>query len=320
MTEGENEPRVHDPSSPATEAQRRKLIAVGCDPNAANDARLSKGTASAWIDDFKRAAERKAAEAGGFTPADQLPSSGTAPPGQSAVMHPAPATAPAGPTAIEAYSDDEDRTPLTPIAAMGPDDRKRYAIEESGTVVIQGTKWKIVPELGMPAKFVFARLSVNRRTGLPEARLFPSIEGLIFRANAYNHGIKGYTYEFIDQKDIPGLAPFLEETKDPELICRVHVTLGDGTDVVEHGSVRLSEIKLYQSRRTGKMVARSPVARSNPTELAVKRALARALRWGTGFGGTALDELPVPESEEARERAGLKGGPAALPSPQDGTG
>ena len=158
------------------------------------------------------------------------------------------------------------------------------------------------------------------RTGLPEARLFPSIEGLIFRANAYNHGIKGYTYEFIDQKDIPGLAPFLEETKDPELICRVHVTLGDGTDVVEHGSVRLSEIKLYQSRRTGKMVARSPVARSNPTELAVKRALARALRWGTGFGGTALDELPVPESEEARERAGLKGGPAALPSPQDGPG
>ena len=85
----------HDPDSPATEAQRRKLISVGCDPNAANDARLSKGTASAWIDDFKRAAERKAVEAGGFTPADQLPPASTAPPGQPAVTH--PATAPQGP-------------------------------------------------------------------------------------------------------------------------------------------------------------------------------------------------------------------------------
>lgn len=61
------------------------------------------------------------------------------------------------------------------------------------------------------------------------------------------------------------------------------------------------------------MVSRAPVGRTNPTELVKKRALARALRWGTGFGGTALDELPAADAEEARERAGLRSGSAALP-------
>jgi hypothetical protein len=338
MSEGEQQqgPRVHDPNSPATEPQRRWLVAHGVDPNAANDPRVTKGQASEWISGIKAEAEKRAqgapdrpgqqtlptgqsvavtgqpaapvttttaAPLPGFVPASQLPPSG-----------PPPAAPPPEASAVAVYRDEEDQGPLTPVAAMSEKERDEFGISETATVVLRGTKWSIVPELGMPAKFVFARISQNRRTGRTEVRLFPSIEGLTFRANAYNKGIRKYTYEFVKQEDIPGLAAFIEETRDPELVCRVHVTLGDGTEVTEQGTVRVSEVRLYQSRRTGKMVARSPVARSNPMELAIKRALARALRWGTGFGGTALDELPVSESEEARERAGLKGGPAALPA------
>lgn len=233
----------------------------------------------------------------GFKTADQLPAT------------PAPGAAPP----VPAVAEEEDSGPLTPVAVMTDDERRTYGIAETETAVVRGTKWTIVPELGMPAKYVFARISLNRRTNRTEVRLFPSIEGLMFRANAFADGIRKLTWEYVEAKDIPGLSAFLEETHDPQLIVRAHVTLGNGAEIVEEGSVRLSEIKLFQSKRSGRMVSRSPVGRTNPIELAKKRALARALRWGTGFGGTALDELPPAESEDAREKAGLKGGPAALP-------
>jgi hypothetical protein len=304
----------------ATNAQKLFLKELGA--TAIPDG-LTTPEASSWIDEIRayaRASER------GLIPQGARADIYQNPPGWKKDAEPArqepplpgfatadklqgqPAQGPVSAQSI-AYEPDEERGALTPLTVIPTAERKKMGVEENGTVVLRGTKWNIIPELGMPAKFVFAR--INKRTG--DVRLFPAIEGLVFRANAYNRGIKKYTFEFIEQKDIPGLAPFIEETKDPELVCRVHVTLGDGTEVTEHGTVRLSEITLYKSQRTGKMVARSPVARTNPTELAVKRALARALRWGTGFGGTALDELPVPESEEAREQAGLKGGQAALP-------
>ena len=90
MTEEQQRPRIRDPESPATDAQRDALIKLGVDPNAANDPRLTKGRASQWIDEAK--AERakwqgRLPDAGagdhapGFAPASALPrQSETGPP------------------------------------------------------------------------------------------------------------------------------------------------------------------------------------------------------------------------------------------------
>jgi len=228
-----------------------------------------------------------------------------------------PPVRPPSPAAAEVYEErEEDRGPLTPVQVMTREERESYGLGETETVVVQGRKDKtgIVPEYGMPAKYLFARISRNARSGQFDVRVFPSIEGLTFRANAFAGGIRKLTFEFIRQEDVPGLAAFSSETNDPQIIARAHVVLGNGTEVVEEGTVRLSEIKLHQSRRTGKMVARSPVARDFPLEVAKKRALSRALRWGTGFGGTALDELPLSGQEALAPPAG--GEPAALPGPR----
>lgn len=308
----DNRPAIRDPTSPATDAQRKLLLSLGVDPNAAGDPGMTKGRASAWIDELRARAEpahdpqrstrdvpgqrpHVPQETAGFETADRAPGG------------PAVSVPDGGPDA------EADRGPLSPVALWDAKERERHGLAETETAVVRGTKMRVVAELGMPAKYVFARLSHNRRTDKTEVRLFPSIEGLVFRANAYNGGIKRYSAEFVSTDAIPGLGPFLAETKDPQLVARVHVVLGDGTEVTEQGTVRLSEVRLFESQRTGRLVARSPVARTNPMEVAIKRALARALRWGTGFGGTALDELPVPESEEARDQAGLRSGPAALP-------
>ena len=225
----------------------------------------------------------------------------------------------AGAVPIAPYEerDEGDRGPLTPVQAMTPQERELYGLAENETTVLRGKTMQIVPEYGMPARYLFARVSINRWTNRPDARIFASIEGLVFRANAYNGGIKRLSFDYLKSEDVPVFADFLKETRDPQIIARAHVTLGDGTEIVEEGTVRLSEIQLHPSRRDRtRMVASSPVARSNPLEIAKKRALARALRWGTGFGGTALDELPPADTEGARHQAGLvEDHPVALPAP-----
>jgi hypothetical protein len=229
--------------------------------------------------------------------------------------------------AVPEQYESEERGPLTPVQVMTKEERESYGLGETDTVVIPGRqdKTQIVPEYGLPAKFLFARLSRNARTGRTDVRVFASIEGLVFRANAFCGGIKKLSFRYVDPKEIPGLAAFIDETKDPQIIARCSVTLGNGTEVEEEGTVRLSEIQLHPSRRDPRrMVARSPVARDYVLELAKKRSLARCLRWGTNFGGTALDELPPDEAGDARVRAGLPespAGPAAstgTPSRKDG--
>ncbi len=296
-------PRIHDPNSPATPFQRQKLVDLGVDKNAAADPRLTKQQASDWIDGCKAAGreERPIPTAPPATPGPEppgfRPASEMARPPEAAP----PVQPPAPPTAAAVYEErDEDRGPLTPVQVMTQQEREQYGLGETETVVLPGRKdeqgTKIVPEFGMPAKYLFARIS-RKPNGQIDVRVFPSIEGLTFRANAYAQGIKTLQFEYVKPEEIPGFAAFAEETKDPQIIARVTVALGNGATIVEEGTVRLSEIQLHRRARDGKMVARSPVARTNYLEIAKKRALARALRWGTGYGGTALDELPPDEQD-----------------------
>jgi len=321
---GPEHPRIRDPDAPATDAQRGALARLGVDQNFVNDPRLTKGKASELIDEARAAQAKRqgklpdAGPAPGFQSADTISRqgatgtdesssapTGTATTGTAPAPPAAPAPAAAPPeseTGVAVYEDESRGGPLTPAALMSEEDRKKYGVAETETVVVRGSKWSIVPELGMPAKFVFARLS--SRGGKIDVRLFPSIEGLTFRANAYADGIRSLKFEYLKPEDIPGLPAFLEETKESVIIVRATCTLGNGTTVVEEGTVRMSEIKLHdktyfdkrQQRMVTRQVANSPVGRTNPLELGKKRALARCLRWGTGFGGTALDELPPDEA------------------------
>ena len=160
-------------------------------------------------------------------------------------------------------------------------------------------------------------MSINRRTNRPDARIFAWIEGLVFRANAYNGGIKRLSFDYLKSEDVPVFADFLKETRDPQIIARAHVTLGNGSGSSRRGRCASRRSSSTRAAATAPGWSRAdPVARSNPLEIAKKRALARALRWGTGFGGTALDELPPADTEGARHQAGLvEDHPVALPAP-----
>lgn len=316
---------------PATGRQVQWLVDLGARPIPPD---LTRSEASAWIDELKEydTTSRRGTVPEGRIRTDlfQRPptrvEAGPAPPGPTVSVTtggPAQAASTAtsgfqtarelrdqGQAPVAVYEErEEERGPLTPVQVMSKEERESYGIAETETAVIRGTNQAVVPEYGMPAKYLFARLSKNVQSGRMDVRIFASIEGLVFRANAYSDGIRKLSFDYVAPESVPGFDAFVKETKDPQIIARAHVVLGNGTEVVEEGTVRLSEIQLHPSRRNPqRMVARSPVARTNPLELAKKRALARALRWGTGFGGTALDELPPTEQEALPAPKGEKKG------------
>jgi len=273
-------------AAPATKAQLAYLKDLGVEsiPDG-----ITNVEASDWIDEVKE--YRRAADHGTIPEGkirtdlfQNLKGRGKAPIDTTArpvdqPSEPQPATQPVQ------YEDDTGPGTLTPVTALAVAERNQLGKFE--TRVIEGTSYDIIPEVGFPARFVFARIGKNRRSGTIEVRLFPGIEALTWRANAFHKGIQNVSFEYLDPAAIPGLAGWTAETKDPQIIARAHVVLGDGREATDEGTVRQSEAVMWGRRPS--------VVRNYPLEMAKKRALARALRWATGYAGTTAEEVQGPD-------------------------